>query len=188
MRSCEVKSSTGISSLPLQGIEQGIKDSRLKKSDISEVLRLHWKKLPVQRGIRGRARFSFMGGKGGSLWQRFTYRIGCQAIDNKLPGVLRIENATGQIKETVVQEGFLKLLDKELELRFCPKEDYSGLPFDFCGGFVGYLGYELKVECGAESNSHQSSSLMPPCFWRIKWWWLTMRPNHLPKEESKVED
>ncbi|KAL2611619.1 hypothetical protein R1flu_023311 [Riccia fluitans] len=187
MRSCEVKSSTGISSLPLQGIEQGIKDSRLKKSDISEVLRLHWKKLPGvaarvggSRSLfckiygeeavedtfwldsstrdKGRARFSFMGGKGGSLWQRFTYRIGFQAIDNKLPGVLRIENAAGQIKETVVQEGFLKLLDKELELRFCPEEDYSGLPFDFCGGFVGYLGYELKVECGAESNSHRSST------------------------------
>lgn len=32
----------------------------------------------------------------------------------------------------------------------------SALPFDFCGGFVGYLGYELKRECGAAANQHAS--------------------------------
>ncbi|KAL3682963.1 hypothetical protein R1sor_000985 [Riccia sorocarpa] len=184
--SYEVKNSTGISSIQLQGTLEGNRDSTLKKCESSEILRVHWKKLPgcaarvggskslfcnlygnqavedtfwLDSSTRdqGRARFSFMGGKGGSLWQRFTYRIGCPAIDDKLPGVLRIENAAGQVKETVLQEGFLKLLNKELELRFCPEEDYAALPFDFCGGFVGYLGYELKVECGAEANAHRSS-------------------------------
>ncbi|KAG6552119.1 hypothetical protein Mapa_006428 [Marchantia paleacea] len=152
----------------------------------AEVLRLHWRKLPGMAARvggsknlfckiygteavedtfwldsstrdQGRARFSFMGGKGGSLWHRFTYRVGCPAIDDRLPGVLRVENVAGQVKETVLQEGFLNLLNKELELRRCPEEDYESLPFDFCGGFVGYLGYELKVECGAASNRHRSS-------------------------------
>lgn len=34
-------------------------------------------------------------------------------------------------------------------------ETAQQLPFDFWGGFVGYLGYELKAECGGE-NAHQA--------------------------------
>jgi anthranilate/para-aminobenzoate synthase component I len=45
---------------------------------------------------------------------------------------------------------------QELSRRRCPVRDTVDLPFDFCGGFVGYLGYELKVECGAKANEHQS--------------------------------
>jgi anthranilate/para-aminobenzoate synthase component I len=45
---------------------------------------------------------------------------------------------------------------QELSRRRCPVRDTADLPFDFCGGFVGYLGYELKVECGAKANEHQS--------------------------------
>ncbi|AGL16380.1 aminodeoxychorismate synthase component I [Actinoplanes sp. N902-109] len=39
----------------------------------------------------------------------------------------------------------------------------EGLPFDFHGGWVGYLGYELKAQCGARSrhrSEHPDASLL----------------------------
>jgi para-aminobenzoate synthetase len=37
-----------------------------------------------------------------------------------------------------------------------------GLPFDFTGGYVGYLGYEAKADCGA-SNRHRAAT--PDACW-----------------------
>jgi para-aminobenzoate synthetase len=39
-------------------------------------------------------------------------------------------------------------LKNELRDRFCSAPE---LPFDFVGGFVGYLGYELKAQCGGDA-------------------------------------
>ncbi|XP_048500669.1 aminodeoxychorismate synthase, chloroplastic isoform X1 [Beta vulgaris subsp. vulgaris] len=70
-------------------------------------------------------------------------------------------------------------LKEELESIHCDGEDYQGLPFDFCGGYIGYIGYvrlileevfhilicmfqlcryNLKVECGSAPNGHKSSA------------------------------
>ncbi|XVF23647.1 hypothetical protein REPUB_Repub13aG0057200 [Reevesia pubescens] len=106
---------------------------------------------------KGRARFSFMGGKGGSLWKQLTFRLSEESdVASQRGGHLLIEDAEGSIKNTFLEEGFFEYLNKEL-LSLCHEEkDYEGLPFDFYGGFIGYIGYNLKVECGAASNAHKS--------------------------------
>jgi para-aminobenzoate synthetase len=56
---------------------------------------------------------------------------------------------TGTLIPDVPVFGYLK---NELRDRYCVAPE---LPFDFNGGFVGYLGYELKAECGGTAV-HQS--------------------------------
>jgi para-aminobenzoate synthetase len=77
-----------------------------------------------------RARFSFMGDASGSLAEVVTY-------------------------ELASDESIFDYLDRrtvELRLAESPPPD---LPFEFDCGFVGYLGYELKAECGYASP-HES--------------------------------
>ncbi|KAJ1406414.1 Para-aminobenzoate synthase, component I [Sesbania bispinosa] len=108
---------------------------------------------------KGRARFSFMGGKGGSLWKQLTFRLSDQS--NGCPkggGYLSMEDSQGSAKTIFLEEGFLDFLNKELQSYRYDKNEYEGLPFDFHGGYVGYIGYDLKVECGVTSNSHKSKT------------------------------
>lgn len=103
---------------------------------------------------RDRGRFSYMGRPWGPLWRRITYKLPpageCYVANNRPPGTLTV--STPDRVEMEVQTPFMDYLEQELqdlELEVDGKvaED---LPFNFWGGFVGYLGYEMKAECGGE--------------------------------------
>lgn len=51
---------------------------------------------------------------------------------------------------------FLETTCRQRQCRISP-DAAAALPFDFWGGFVGYLGYELKAQCGG-SAAHQSET------------------------------
>ncbi|KAH0685070.1 hypothetical protein KY290_023390 [Solanum tuberosum] len=106
-----------------------------------------------------RARFSFMGGKGGSLWKQLSFRLSNRSDRTcKGGGHLSVEDANGHVNCKFLEDGFFDYLNKEL-LSFCfDEKDYEGLPFDFYGGYIGYIGYDLKAECGVASNRHRSKT------------------------------
>ncbi|XP_074561838.1 putative aminodeoxychorismate synthase, chloroplastic, partial [Curcuma longa] len=100
---------------------------------------------------QGRARFSFMGGKGGSLWKQLTFFLcdntrDCQVghekskTTDKVGGYLTIEDGNGSFKTDFIEDGLFDFLDKELQSFIYDKRDYQELPFDFCCGYIGYLG------------------------------------------------
>jgi para-aminobenzoate synthetase len=93
-------------------------------------------------GIGERARFSFMGDAGGPLGAVATYDVAA--------GEVRVEEA-GQVERH--GGSIFDFLDQELgRLQMAASDrggDLAGLPFGFDCGFVGYLGYELKADCGA---------------------------------------
>ncbi|XP_027937515.1 aminodeoxychorismate synthase, chloroplastic-like isoform X2 [Vigna unguiculata] len=73
-------------------------------------------------------------------------------------GYLSLEDCQGSAETIFLKEGFLDFLNKELLSYRYDKNEYEGLPFDFHGGYVGYIGYDLKVECGVKSNRHKSKT------------------------------
>ncbi|HUR85591.1 MAG TPA: aminodeoxychorismate synthase component I [Solirubrobacteraceae bacterium] len=81
------------------------------------------------------SRFSFMGAATGGLGAAIRYRTGEGHVTVSRGGT-----------ETVVDEPLFAHLARELARL---RTDGPELPFDLNGGFVGYLGYELKADCGA---------------------------------------
>ncbi|CAN7128184.1 unnamed protein product [Brassica rapa subsp. narinosa] len=115
--------------------------------------------LDTSSSDKARGRFSFMGGKGGSLWKQLTFSLSDQSeITSKHAGHLLIEDAHGSTEKRFLEEGFLDFLRKELSSISYDEKDFKGLPFDFCGGYVGCIGYDIKVECGMPINRHKSNA------------------------------
>ncbi|MFD4640801.1 aminodeoxychorismate synthase component I [Lentzea sp. NPDC058436] len=86
--------------------------------------------------IDGLSRFSYMGDASGPLAEYLSYRISGNTVTVEKNGTT-----------TQVESPFFEYLDQQLAERAIPTPE--GLPFDFNLGYVGYLGYELKVESGA---------------------------------------
>ncbi|WP_040776140.1 aminodeoxychorismate synthase component I [Nocardia pneumoniae] len=80
-------------------------------------------------------RFSFLGDASGPLAEVLRYRVG--------DGAVTVESSDGHRR--TVRGGILDFLAAELRTRQLELPD---LPFDFAGGYVGYLGYEVKADCG----------------------------------------
>ncbi|HWT24643.1 MAG TPA: gamma-glutamyl-gamma-aminobutyrate hydrolase family protein, partial [Solirubrobacteraceae bacterium] len=93
--------------------------------------------LDSSRAGAGVARFSFLGAPEGPLGQVVRYDVGT--------GTVVVDRASGR---EVRSESVLDHCRRELERL---RADAPELPFDFVGGFAGYLGFELKAECGGRA-------------------------------------
>jgi para-aminobenzoate synthetase len=90
--------------------------------------------LDSARAEPGLARFSFMGAPDGPLGAIVRYDVATRALTVERDGTLH------RLTESVFDYCRRELA----RLRAAAPE----LPFDFTCGFAGYLGYELKAECG----------------------------------------
>jgi para-aminobenzoate synthetase len=87
------------------------------------------------------ARFSFIGDASGPLGATIAYDVDAHEVTVERGG-----------ETEVLAESIFEYLERELR-RLRPLA--AKLPFDFDCGFAGYLGYELKADCGG-SNAHSS--------------------------------
>jgi para-aminobenzoate synthetase len=88
-------------------------------------------------GPTGCGRFSFMGDDSGPLAELLTYDVASGRVTIRT--ACGVEQADGPL---------LAYLDDQIRAR---RTTTSALPFAFNGGYVGYLGYELKAECGGDA-------------------------------------
>jgi para-aminobenzoate synthetase len=86
----------------------------------------------------GADRFSFLGDASGPLAEVLRYRVG--------DGEVTVESSDGHRR--TAPGGILDFLAAELRTR---RLELPDLPFDFVGGYVGYLGYEVKADCGGNA-------------------------------------
>lgn len=82
------------------------------------------------------ARFSFLGAPEGPRGEVLSYRVGAGEV-TVTPGRGADYREAGTVFD---------VLHRRVAAR--PAAPPEGLPFDFTGGYVGYLGYELKAHCG----------------------------------------
>jgi len=115
----------------------------------------------------GRARFSFMGAPGGSCWRKIMYKL---ASEGSTMNKVRVFDRCGIVEEESgnTQESVFALLKRKLEHCECADEKDQELPFNFCGGYVGFFGYEIKAQSGGslehESPHHDAAFLFADRF------------------------
>lgn len=107
-----------------------------------------------------RTRFSFVGATGGSLWRRISYTL--NGDDNG--GILRTFYPEGT-SEDVDCASIFDWINQEMAVFSNFDDAFGSLPFEFWGGLVGYLGYELKSETGG--NRAYSSPNADACFFVV---------------------
>lgn len=105
--------------------------------------------LDSSRVEQGQARFSFLGDGSGPLAEFVRYDVEA--------GVCEIERPDRPTRK--VRSNVFDYLKRQLATRHV---DATGLPFDFTGGYVGYLGYETKADCGSP-NRHRAAT--PDACW-----------------------
>lgn len=93
----------------------------------------------------GLDRFSFLGDAAGPLAEVVRYRVGS--------GQVTVTGADATIRS--VPGTILDYLDEQLRARALPRP--ADLPFDFTGGYIGYLGYEVKADCGGAA-AHRATA------------------------------
>ncbi|MFV0457626.1 MAG: aminodeoxychorismate synthase component I [Actinomycetales bacterium] len=90
----------------------------------------------------GVSRFSFMGAPDGPLAETVEYDVTNRQVSLTRAGAPESGPDSSEIFEV---ESVFDYLDRQLRSRVISGTDRE-LPFEFCGGYVGYLGYELKAE------------------------------------------
>ncbi|MEU3347222.1 chorismate-binding protein [Streptomyces sp. NPDC006700] len=98
--------------------------------------------LDSSRADGGPGRVSVLGNADGPLAQVATANVVRGTVSVRKPGTA----------PEVVRDPFLRLLDEDLRSLTA---EIPELPFDFALGWVGFLGYELKAECGG-TRAHRS--------------------------------
>ncbi|MBA0052618.1 aminodeoxychorismate synthase component I [Streptomyces sp. AJS327] len=103
--------------------------------------------LDSARVSEGLSRFSFLGDATGPLAETVRYSVTDREV--------RVSSAT----PATHQESVLDYLQRELGRRHIEAPE---LPFDFTGGYVGYLGYETRADCGAPGSQRAET---PDAVW-----------------------
>ncbi|MFF4992343.1 aminodeoxychorismate synthase component I [Streptosporangium saharense] len=98
----------------------------------------------------GLSRFSFVGDGGGRHGETLRYRVGDGKVTSTRP-----DGTTTHLPGSVYDVLALRLAERALD-------GDHGLPFDLDGGYVGYLGYEMKAE---SSGAAVHSSDLPDAVW-----------------------
>ncbi|MEV0622626.1 aminodeoxychorismate synthase component I [Nonomuraea sp. NPDC050404] len=97
----------------------------------------------------GLARFSYLAEASPAHGEVLTYQVGEGEV-----GIETVGAGTRRVAGSI-----LEVLDRELRRRSVHAPE---LPFDFTGGYMGYLGYEVKADCG---SSAKHSSEVPDAVW-----------------------